>query len=184
MKNNKGFTLIELLAVITILAIIMLIAIPNVVSVIEKQKKNTYVNDAMKLISRTKYTVNSNTDIPYPDAGKAVVLYMNYVNNGDLDTDPNGYKYDIDKSFVAISLTGDGFIEYWAQLVSKNESGVYNGIPLTKETDLSSDRGINYYKKKFTVETSKSFMKQTIYGNTSSPDLFLPESNIFNKLAN
>ena len=39
-KNSLGFTLIELIATITILGIIMLIAVPNVISVVTKNKKS------------------------------------------------------------------------------------------------------------------------------------------------
>ena len=46
--NKKGFTLIELLGVIIILSIIMLIAIPNVTSVLEKNKRENYIADAKK----------------------------------------------------------------------------------------------------------------------------------------
>ena len=41
--NSKGFTLIELLAVIVILGIIMAFTYPNVVSLIEKNKNDNYV---------------------------------------------------------------------------------------------------------------------------------------------
>ena len=50
--NKKGFTLIELLGVIIILSIIMLIAIPNVTSVLEKNKRENYIADAKKMISQ------------------------------------------------------------------------------------------------------------------------------------
>ena len=50
--NKKGFTLIELLGVIIILSIIMLIAIPNVTSVLEKNKREKYIADAKKMISQ------------------------------------------------------------------------------------------------------------------------------------
>ena len=87
MKKRNGFTLIELLAVIVILGIIMMIAIPNVISTVEKQEKNTYVSDANKLITMAKYALRTNTDIPYPDPGQVVILYFSYIDNGDVETD-------------------------------------------------------------------------------------------------
>ena len=54
-KNSLGFTLIELIATITILGIIMLIAVPNVISVVTKNKNQTYVNDARKFVTLAKY---------------------------------------------------------------------------------------------------------------------------------
>ena len=44
--NKKGFTLVELLGVLIILSIIMLIAVPNVISILDKNKKNFFIADA------------------------------------------------------------------------------------------------------------------------------------------
>jgi len=44
--KNKGFTLVELLAVIVILAVLALIAMPNVLSMMEKSKKSSFVTEA------------------------------------------------------------------------------------------------------------------------------------------
>jgi len=42
-KNKKGFTLVEILGVLVFLGIIMIIAIPNVISILEKNRKTNYV---------------------------------------------------------------------------------------------------------------------------------------------
>ena len=41
--NKKGFTLVELLAVIAILALIVIIALPNVFSMFNEAKKDTFL---------------------------------------------------------------------------------------------------------------------------------------------
>lgn len=52
---KKGFTLVEMIAVITLLAVIALIVIPNMVSIIDKQKDKLYnkqveeINNAVEL---------------------------------------------------------------------------------------------------------------------------------------
>lgn len=53
--ERKGFTLIELLAVITIMAIMAVIATPNIISMLNKGRKEQYVADAKNMISKAKY---------------------------------------------------------------------------------------------------------------------------------
>lgn len=43
--NKKGFTLVELLAVIAILAILVIIALPNVLSMYNEARKNTFITE-------------------------------------------------------------------------------------------------------------------------------------------
>ena len=49
MTNEKGLTLIELLAVIVILGIIAAIAIPAIGGLIDDQKKNAFVANALTM---------------------------------------------------------------------------------------------------------------------------------------
>lgn len=51
-KNKKGFTLIEILAVLVILAIISLVAVPNVVSMLDRNKKKQMVLDAKEMLNK------------------------------------------------------------------------------------------------------------------------------------
>ena len=46
--NKKGFTLVELLAVIAILAILVIIALPNVLSMYNEARKNTFVTESIQ----------------------------------------------------------------------------------------------------------------------------------------
>ena len=50
--KKKGFTLVELLAVIAILAILVIIALPNVMSLFNEAKKNSF-NNELKEIFKT-----------------------------------------------------------------------------------------------------------------------------------
>ena len=139
--NRKGFTLIELLAVIVILSIIMIVAVPNVLSVISKQEKNAFVNDAKKLITMAKYKMAQDTDIDYPDANGLVYLEYDFINNGDIKGDSDGYDYSPTFSFVALSRDANGFVKYNVQLVSKTVDS-YNGIGVTSEEALGKDSAI------------------------------------------
>lgn len=172
MKKRNGFTLIELLAVIVILGIIMMIAIPNVISTVEKQEKNTYVSDANKLITMAKYALRTNTDIPYPDPDQVVILYFSYIDNGDIETDPEGRTYDSEQSYVALKHTDDNYIEYWVQLVGVDARG-NRGVPLTSEVELGKDMALNLVKKNFVPTTGKAEIGNRLYGHTISA------SNIF-----
>ena len=122
MKNKKGFTLIELLAVIIILGVIMTIAIPNIVSTLDKNKRDSLINDAKRVISSAKYTVRSDSRIELPDNASVVIISLNRIKNLNLDVSPFETYYSKDKSFVAIireSLpSGDSTMVYFVHLVS------------------------------------------------------------------
>ena len=47
--KKKGFTLVELLAVIAILAILVIIALPNIMSLFNEAKKNSFSNELKEL---------------------------------------------------------------------------------------------------------------------------------------
>ena len=92
MKNKKGFTLVELLAVVLILGILSLIAVPNVISIIDNNKKDIVLSDARKLISQAKLQVNIDKDIR--EKGTTATghkFYFKDLNaNNDIKTDADG----------------------------------------------------------------------------------------------
>ena len=61
-KELQGFTLVELLAVIALVAILSSLAIANIVSSINNSKKNQFLVDAKRMISRAEYLISSNRD--------------------------------------------------------------------------------------------------------------------------
>ena len=105
-KNNKGFTLIELLAVVVILAVIMTLAIPNVVSTINKNKKDTFIEDAKKLQASAEYKVVSDRSIQLPNGNNALVLTLAEIDKSEIVTSPYGNKYSPTKSFVVVTKEG------------------------------------------------------------------------------
>ena len=48
--NKKGFTLVELLAVIAILAILVIIALPNVLSMFNQAKEDTFTTETKEMV--------------------------------------------------------------------------------------------------------------------------------------
>lgn len=147
--NSRGFTLVELLGVLMILSIILVIAVPNVVSVLDKNKKETYVSDAKKLVSMAETQIRADTDIDWPVEGQTIVLKLSYLNNGNLDSDPEGVKYDEDRSYVAICLVNDTYT-YYVQLIGTVAEGSGRGIPLTVISNLNGDSRTNTVSKKWT----------------------------------
>ena len=155
-NKNKGFTLIELLAVVVILGVIMTIAVPNIISTLDKNKKETFLEDAKSMISAAEYKIRSDTSIEYPDQYSVVVLKLEDLDRSDLEMSPYDTYYSKEKSFVAItkeqvSESSDYEYVYYAHLVSctdekcenlEVDSAAYNrGINLSRLTDLdTSDR--------------------------------------------
>ncbi len=135
--NRKGFTLIELLATIAILALLMLVAVPNVMSTIDKNKQNTYVEDAKRMITLAEYKVRSDTSIDLPTSGNCIIIRMRALDLTDFDEGPEGGSYDLDKSYVMIARSGSSYI-YSAALVENFDETV-RGIPLTSRDDLNKE---------------------------------------------
>ena len=49
MKNKKGFTLVELLAVVAILSLLVIIALPNIVSMFNEAKENSFLTECKQI---------------------------------------------------------------------------------------------------------------------------------------
>lgn len=135
--NRKGFTLIELLATIAILALLMLVAVPNVMSTIDKNKQNTYVEDAKRMITLAEYKVRSDTSIDLPTSGNCIIIRMRALDLTDFDEGPEGGSYDLDKSYVMIARSGSSYT-YSASIVENFDETV-RGIPLTSRDDLNKE---------------------------------------------
>lgn len=100
LKENKAFTLIELLAVITILGLIVLIAVPSTVNVMEKNKKDSMINDARKIIRVIENTdrkdnyQDTNFIINNKQSNTAFSTYKN-VTISDVLSSPYGNEYQL-----------------------------------------------------------------------------------------
>ncbi len=136
--NKKGFTLIELIATITILSIIMAVAIPNVLSVTRKNKNQTYINDARKLVTLAKYRFESDATIVRPNGSTCVIIKMGSLDKSELQKTPENGTYDFDNSYVKITYDSVNLkYVYEVQLLEFiNGETKVKGVPLTPYSQL------------------------------------------------
>lgn len=150
--NKKGFTLVELLAVVVILSIIMAIAVPNVISTLDRNKKETYIGDAKKLVALAKNQMGNK--INKPGYGEIVRINLACLDNGDLQTDPEGNPYDEENSFVIVVRKEEQLV-YYVNLIGKSDNGSTRGVYLTEAALLDSDQRLLNIKKNITAPSDQ-----------------------------
>ena len=151
--NKKGFTLTELIAIIVILGVLMTVAIPNVLSILERNKALSMIEDAKKFIAEVEYKIRSDTSIELPtENAKATIIKLSYLDTTDLDTSSYGISYDKNTSFIMIGRN-DGNNTYYANLnaIMTDTHGKVTSnsraIPYATYTELNGDNTISLIKK-------------------------------------
>ena len=147
MKNRKAFTLIELMAVVVILGLIMMIAIPNTLSMIDKNKKTTYIENAKTFVSLVQSKVRTNKNLEEPENSEmALIVTLEYLSTSDVEFSPYGEEYDKKGSFVAIVVESNK-LQYYVHLVScadkngcsRDDLNGWRGIELVNVNRLNED---------------------------------------------
>ena len=138
MKKN-GFTLVELIITISIFGLMMLVSVPNVTSMVDKNKRKVYVNDAKKLVKLAKYKFYTTYKDSKPAAGTCLTYNINSLDMSNLESPPNGGTYNNGYSFVKVTYSSGTYI-FKVQLVEsyKTSTGAvrYRGVPYTEVTNL------------------------------------------------
>lgn len=151
--NRKGFTLIELLAVVIILGVVMTIAVPNVLSMLDRNKKETFIEHAKTMVNQAEYTLRKDTSIDYPEKnGDAIILTLEYLNTDDVSESPYNTDYSPSKSFVMIvnNTENEGSVdavteyEYYVHLVACSDIDCTNA----EANSVNKNRGINLVSSK------------------------------------
>lgn len=144
--NKKGFTLIELIAVVVIMSIIAIIATPNIINMIDKGKKDQYITNAKEFISKATYMYkqdkyrNDTTYFTTNSSGSRINLgKIESIKSEDL-TDPYGYKYDINNSYIEFkepSSSSTGVQEREVKIHLESNDGNKCYVIDTNKDDLS-----------------------------------------------
>ena len=134
--------MIELLATIVILGIIMIVAVPNVTGIIYRNRANTYVEDAKKMVTLADYAIRgSNNKIVKPADGHCIAFSLQYLDNAEFEEPPNGGDYQKNDSFVVVKKEGTKLV-YYAQIVELYKS-TYRGISFTTSSSLNQEGAAN-----------------------------------------
>ena len=127
--NKKGFTLIELIAVMTILALIMLIAVPNTLNLMEKNKRDSFINDAKTAIRLVSSKDRRENNVSYPREYR--------INN-------HGIGWNINTDSISDK---SAFNEYYTQirvLVCNNSGTKYYLIYMTDgKNEIRASKGVS-----------------------------------------
>ena len=118
--NKKGFTLVELLATMAILAMISVIAVPNVLKIMDSNKKEKVLNDGLTVISLAKREVASNRELGNSLNEEGIRKPLNELDEtNDITKDPDGKVYNRQNSYVNVAKVNN-VITYCVYLESEN----------------------------------------------------------------
>lgn len=106
MKNN-GFTLVELIAVVVILSIISMLAAPNIVELMQRSKDGSFVSEVNQLVSQARYMYKNNKtrENMEQENDSTYKVTMRELSGNVPTSDPYGYDYLIDDSYISFSET-------------------------------------------------------------------------------
>jgi type IV pilus assembly protein PilA len=119
--KNKGFTLIELMAVIVILALVLIIIVPEVGSIVNDNKKESFIDNArmMAKAADSYYTLHLGERPQEINASSTVELdvlvkedLIDMVKDPFNDNEP----CDRENSFVTITYLGNRKYNYYVTL--------------------------------------------------------------------
>ena len=171
-RNKKAFTLVELIATIVILGVIMIIAIPNVLGIIDKNKKDDFIEAAKQLVAEVEYKIRSDQTIELPQTNNTgIIVTLGHLNSNNFENSPYEYDYNL-ASFVLVAMI-DNRYEYYVHLTAAStiteviEGSVVTtitsekidpkniGINLTNVKNLNGNNRFNYVEKGGDVDQYK-----------------------------
>lgn len=123
--SNKGFTLIELLAMMVVLGILMAVSIPNITGILNNQKDNTIVEDAIRMTDKVKTILMTSKEVKLPsDEGHCVALSLDYLDlSEEIVKGPNS-EYNRANSYVVVTLKDNEYKYYVSLFESDDNYGI------------------------------------------------------------
>ncbi len=109
--NKKGFTLVELLAVIALVAILSGLAVANVVASINNSKKNNFLMDAKRMVSKAEYLMSQNrNNRELAKTANGIKFSYNDLNEkNEFLKDADGGDFDT-HSFVKVTYSNNQYV--------------------------------------------------------------------------
>lgn len=176
-KNNHGFTMIELLAAIVVLGILMGTGVPVVINIMNDQKNEIYITDALRLAANMDNKLRSDNMLDIPARGGCIAINLVYMDNNSFGKSPYGGEYDRDASFViAKRLPKDSEEEYafYVRLVEKTKAGSFRGVDLAEYNKLYERDA----KKKYTKNIDSPLQLSSYEEDGSKYSVLLEEYEI------
>ena len=134
--NRKGFTLVELLVMLVVLSILIAISIPNIMGILNDNKKTIAIDDASRMIETAKVRTSMDETLLPQSNGSCKIFRLSYLDkNDDYKKGPNGGTYNKNESFVLIKMEEIGAgsktykYNYYVRLVEnvdENNMGINN----------------------------------------------------------
>lgn len=133
MKSEKGFTLVELIVIIVIIGVILVFTLPNITSVLERNKKEQMIADAKDMVDKAKNKMIKTADYPTGSGCKSFKL-SDIDEREEIKTSPYGNSYKRDDSKVQICLKSN---QYEYTITLKDGDHAINSVELDQ---LSIDK--------------------------------------------
>lgn len=104
--NNKGFTLIELISVISLLVVLALIVVPSVMTFINKNKENSYIEmlNSIESAADVYMTENRYNESVITKALDNGITLQDLIDNGNL-------KNSLNNPITGEDISKDGIVE-------------------------------------------------------------------------
>ncbi len=108
MTSKKGFTLVELIVIIVIIGVILVFTLPNITSVLERNKKEQMIADAKDMVDKAKNKMIKTADYPTGSDCKSFKL-SDIDEREEIKTSPYGNSYNRNSSNVEICLKSNQY---------------------------------------------------------------------------